>query len=154
MDELTKLMNWQLESIDLALAELTNLKKQLKEKATGGGVSEAVKKLEATLGRFSVADRKTKHYLSTKGVKTIAEFLENAPNAVDSERAEELLKELQKKQAAMKATIGEANTLLNRSKEFIDFNVNIMAKATAGTTYGAPGRGYDGGSRKLFDANV
>jgi hypothetical protein len=46
--------------------------------------------------------------------------------------------------------------LMQRSKKYIDFHVNLMSGVQAGTIYSAPGGpGRDGGrDRKMFDSSV
>jgi len=111
--------------------------------------------VEASIGEMSRAEKGIQNILKGSGYASLADFVKFQTDGKEKIMAEKLLFALARYDKVLRKKLTSAKASLKRSKEFIDFNVNIMAHASAGTTYAPPGGSTKGAAaRKLFEANV
>ena len=128
----------------------------LKQNASGNGVSKIVQKLEKGLTDVPKLEAEQKSFLETVKQPTLRSFLEAQPDSVERTMALRLLEQVVSLQEKLRQQSAKNHLLLERSKQFIDFHMNVISRTTANPTYGPPGA--DGvehrRGRRMFDQNV
>ena len=83
-------------------------------------------------------------------------FVASQPDSVERDVAFRLVDKVNSLGRVLRESIALNQQLMSRSKEYIDFHMNLMSGVDAGTIYSAPGGpGRDGGrERKMFDSGV
>ena len=66
----------------------------------------------------------------------------------------DLLKKLVAVQVQLKTRLAELNRLLKQGRDFIEFNLNILARISASETYGAQAQTGSQRTRRMFEANI
>jgi flagellar biosynthesis/type III secretory pathway chaperone len=94
--------------------------------------------------------------LRTLGIRDLSEAIAKQPTSREKEMALHLLEKLQQVMKGLKKLNGRNQELLKRNMQYIDFNINVITQATAGTTYGASGGqpAQPDGGMKMFDTNI
>lgn len=127
----------------------------LKERPSGNALTQAVKKLEQTLSEAPRLETEQKAFLEKAGYPDLHGFLEAQPASVEREMALRLWEQVGARQEELRRHSAANRLLLERSKEFIDFHINVISRARANPTYGPPGAGgAEQGGRRMFDQNV
>ena len=123
---------------------------------SGGGISGAVKALEPALGDYARLEEAQAVFLRQHGSPHILAFVASQPDSVERDVAFRLVDKVNALSKELREGIALNQVLMSRSKEYIDFHVNLMSGVQAGTIYSAPGGpGRDGGrDRKMFDSSV
>jgi hypothetical protein len=155
MKEIVELMQAQLELFDDSLIKLDSLKQTLKTSPDGSEVGADVKELESLLTEFANLEAWQDEILYSRGADSIADLLAAFPPSDQTDEAWRLFGEVQDKELELKAKISSANELLSRSRNFIDYTINVMSRARADGAYGPPGAPAGGvRDRQIFDANI
>ncbi len=68
--------------------------------------------------------------------------------------AEKLLKKASEAQLQIKTQVEELKILLKNGRDFVEFNLNILARTSASETYGNNAQRESQRTRRMFDANV
>ena len=155
MDEVIKNLREQLilcRRLNELLAELSG---ELKENTAGRGVTATVQEIEKVMPEMTKADAKLQEFLRASSLESLNAYIERQPEGVERNVAERLINQVGKLQMELQKRLFNASTLLVNSKKFIDFNMNVMSRATAGTTYGRRGNETGGSSgRSIFNASI
>ena len=132
------------------------LRKALLEDTSGNNVSKAVQDMEPVLSEFAKLLKTQQDFLQKKGKTDMGDFLSAQPDSTEKNVALRMHSQLQKLQEELRNQSEGSQELLKRSKEFIDFHINVMAQTTASPAYGPPGGNGLGNQRgrQVFDANV
>ena len=131
------------------------LREALRTDTSGRNVSRAVQQMEPLLSGFAELGREQQKFLGERQKNNMWEFVQAQPSSVERDVALRLLQQLGDVQQKLQAASAESQLLLTRSKEFIDFHMNVLSETQAGTTYGPQDaeRERERGMR-LFDQNV
>ena len=134
---------------------LDELSDKLQKSTAGDGITSTVQAIETVMPEMSKADTKLQEMLRAESIDNLHSFIERQPDGVERNVAERLINQVGTLQMELQKRLFNAGTLLVNSKKFIDFNMNVMSRATAGTTYGRHGNQTGGSSgRRIFDANI
>lgn len=149
------LLYQQLGLLNDASARVKALQETLKHSTSGKGVREAVKELEKSLTELFSFEKVQETFLRQRGFPTMSDSLAALPPARLS-AAQKLLRANAALERRLRGQLVSAQTLLQHSKEFVDFHVNVMNQAQASETYAPPGAATIENPRgvKMFDANV
>ena len=117
-------------------------------------VQEPIRKIEAVLRDLAKNEQRTQDFLKRVKASSFAEFLAAQDKGVERDVAEKLLQKAADAQRRLKAQAAELGLLLQRGKDYVDFNLNILARISASDTYGAEAKTVSQRTRRMFDANV
>ena len=152
MDEAIKLLRER--SILCAhLPELVNTLIEIVKK-NSPDVQEPVRKIEAVMRDLSKNERQAQDFLKRVKAPSFAKFLAAQDNGVQRDVAEKLLQTAVDAQRRLKSQSAELALLLQRGKDYVEFNLNILARISASDTYGAEAKTGSQRTQRLFDANV
>ena len=131
------------------------LREALRTDTSGKSVSQAVQQMEPLLSEFAKLEREQQKFLGEHQKNNMWEFVQAQPSSVERDVALRLLQQLGDVQQKLRSASEESRLLLARSKEFVDFHMNVLSETQAGTTYGPQDaeRERERGMR-LFDQNV
>ena len=131
------------------------LREALRTDTSGKSVSRAVQQMEPLLSEFAKLEREQQKFLGERQKNNMWEFVQAQPSSVERDVALRLLQQLGDVQQRPRSESEESRLLLARSKEFVDFHMNVLSETQAGTTYGPQDaeRERERGMR-LFDQNV
>ena len=78
------------------------------------------------------------------------------PDSVERNTVLHLLQKVQQSERTMRKDLDDARELLKRSKQFVDFHINVITQTAANDTYVPPGTAELENRRgvRMFDANV
>ena len=122
----------------------------------GSEVTEAVQDLEPALRDYGRLEKEQSSFLQKAGSPRLLAFVAGQPDSVERDVAFRLVNKVTDLGKKLREDIAVSQQLMARSKEYIDFHVNLMSGVQAGTIYSQPGGpGRDGGrERKMFDSSV
>ena len=156
MNEVVKLLRTQLMLSTECLEKLQAIKTALKENSAGKGVTEAVQAIEPTLAKLGQLEKLTREFLELTGKKRMTAYAASMPDSVERDAVMRLLSRIQGLDERLQRELASTQALLKRSKEFVDFHINVMTQTAANDTYAPPGAVEVENRRgiKMFDANV
>ena len=117
-------------------------------------VQEPISKIEAVMRDLSKNEQKTQEFLTRVKASSLAEFLATQDKNIQRDVAEKLLQKAADAQRQLKAQAAQLDLLLKRGKEYVEFNLNILARISASDTYGAEAKTSSQRTRRMFDANI
>lgn len=152
MDELIKILREQ----TVLCAHLPALFDELIDimKKNSPAVQETVRKIEAVMRDLDKNEQKAQAFLKRVKAPSFAEYLAAQDKNIQRNVAEKLLKKVAESQLRLKNQLTELKLLLKRGKEYVEFNLNILARISASDTYGATAQRESQRTRRMFEANV
>lgn len=152
MDELIKILREQ----TVLCAHLPALFDELIDimKKNSPAVQEPVRKIEAVMRDLDKNEQKAQAFLKRVKAPSFAEYLAAQDKNIQRNVAEKLLKKVAESQLRLKNQVAELKLLLKRGKEYVEFNLNILARISASDTYGATAQRESQRTRRMFEANV
>ncbi len=117
-------------------------------------VQEPIRKIEATVRDLSKNEQKAQDFLKRVGVASFAEYINAQEKNIQRDVAEKLLIKTADAQLRLKNQVSQVKLLLKKGREYVDFNLNILARTSASDTYGAAAQTGSQRSRRMFEANV
>ena len=117
-------------------------------------VQEPIRKIEATVRDLSKNEQKAQDFLNRVGVASFAEYINAQEKNIQRDVAEKLLTKTADAQLRLKNQVSQVKLLLKKGREYVDFNLNILARTSASDTYGAAAQTGSQRSRRMFEANV
>ena len=138
-----------------AARELDSVREALKRNTSGTGVSAAVHRIEPILSALSELNKKTEELLAARKAKDLYELLTAQPDSADRDVALRLFADTERLRDKVKRNNALTNELLQRSKMFVDFHINVASQVKAENTYGPPGTAENiKQGRKVFVADA
>ena len=117
-------------------------------------VQEPVRKIEAVLRDLNKNEQKAQEFLKRVEASSFAEYISVQEKNLQRGVAEKLLQKLSDSQLRLKSQVSELKLLLQHGKEYVEFNLNILARISASDTYGATAQRDSQRTRRMFEANV
>ncbi len=137
---------------------VAKLQKTLQESTSGKGVREDAKALEALLQKLTKLSQQTDAFLGKVHKESLAATLTAAPPTPLRDGAIRLAGRAAQQQQSLRAALAAASSLLEKSRGFIEFHVNLMNQTVASDTYAPPGAAGEEPElrrgRRMFDANI
>ena len=152
MDEVIKLLRERTEVCKKLEILFNELNEVLKTKSSE--LNESVQKIIPVMQELSKNDSASQEFLKKVGVPSMGEFIAANSSGIQREMAENLLKEVSSLQENLKKHLGAVNVLLNKGKEFVDYNLNVISQTSASNTYGAATEKENRRGRRIFEANI
>jgi len=117
-------------------------------------VQEPIRKIEATVRDLSKNAQKAQDFLKSVEATSFAEYIDAQEKNIQRDVAEKLLKKTSDAQLRLKNQVSQVKLLLKKSRDYVDFNLNILAQTSASDTYGAAAKTDSQRKRRMFEANV
>ncbi len=117
-------------------------------------VQEPIRKIEATVRDLSKNAQKAQDFLQRVGSPSFAEFIAAQEKNIQRDVAQRLLKKTSDAQLRLKSQVSHVKLLLKNGKNYVDFNLNILARTSASDTYGAAAQTGSQRTRRMFEANI
>lgn len=156
MNDAVKLIRAQMQLSAECLERLRAIKTALQENSNGMGVTDAVQAMEPTLARLGKLEELKEEFLSKNGKKRLTAYAAAITDAEERAIVMRLLSKVRETEESLRKELKSTQALLKRSKEFVDFHINVMTQTAANDTYAPPGASEVENRRglKMFDANV
>ena len=117
-------------------------------------VQVPIRKIEATVRDLSKNEQKAEEFLKRVGASSFAEYLAAQDKNIQRDVAQKLLKKTADAQLRLKNQVSQVKLLLKKGRDYIEFNLNILARTSASDTYGAAAQTGSQRSRRMFEANI
>ncbi|MBQ7454568.1 MAG: flagellar export chaperone FlgN [Selenomonadaceae bacterium] len=152
MDETIKLLREQ----TVLCAHLPELFDELIKimKANSPDVQPLISKIESIMRDLSANEKKSREFLQRVQASSFAEYLSAQEKNIQRDVAEKLLKKASDSQQRLRDQTDQLKLLVQRGKNYIDFNLNILARISASDTYGSAAQTTSQRSRRMFEANI
>lgn len=123
-------------------------------KSNSPEVQEPIRKIETTVRDLSKNEQKAQDFLKRVGAASFAEYLSAQEKNIQRNVAEKLLKTTADAQLRLKNQVAQVKLLLKKGKDYVEFNLNILARTSASSTYGSEAQTSSQRTRRMFDANI
>lgn len=152
MDETIKILREQ----TVLCSRLPELFNQLIDvlKSHSPDVQEPIQKISLIMRELSKSEKQSKAFLLKVKATSFVEYVSAQEKDIRRDVAENLLKKLVAVQVQLKTRLAELNRLLKKGRDFIEFNLNILARCSASDTYGAQAQTGSQRTRRMFEANI
>ena len=117
-------------------------------------VQEPIQKISLIMRELSKSEKQSKAFLLKVHATSFAEYVCAQEKDIRRDVAENLLKKLVAVQVQLKTRLAELNHLLKKGRDFIEFNLNILARCSASETYGSQAQTGSQRTRRMFEANI
>lgn len=128
----------------------------LAETLNGKAVSTITQQINELLTQLGKLEQRKQKLLAQNGEKTLKGLLLRQPFSAEKTLAGQLLTKLSGIIKELQLTSMNSRALLQRNMQYVEFSINVMTQASAGTTYTPPG-GADSNTthaKKMFDQSV
>ena len=117
-------------------------------------MQEPIRKIEKVMRELTENEKKAQAFLKRVKAPNFAEYLAAQKKTIQRDMAEKLLKKSAEAQLRLKTQVAELKILLQNGKDFVEFNLNILARTSASETYGNRAQRDSQRTRRMFDANI
>ncbi|MBE8952699.1 MAG: flagellar export chaperone FlgN [Quinella sp. 1Q7] len=117
-------------------------------------VQEIISKIESTVRDLSRNERRAQDFLKRVKASSFAEFIAAQDKNIQRDVAEKLLRKTADAQLRLQNQVAELKLLLQRGKQYVEFNLNILGRVSASGTYGAAAQTGSRQPRRMFEANA
>lgn len=117
-------------------------------------VQELIGKIESTMRDLAKNEQRAQEFLKRVNAPSFAEYLAAQDENIQRSVAEKLLQKATDNQRRLKNQIDQLKLLVQRGKDYVNFNLNILARISASDTYGAAAQTGSLRSRRMFEANI
>lgn len=153
------LLKEQLSAAEEALTAYDALVTALQHSAFGAGISDATAAAERSLSAVRALARRQAEYLAEVQVDSMAAAVASEPNPREHFVAVRAMRAVQARHERLRERVHTAEQLLEKSAEFIRYQLNVVSGTMADDTYGRsqPVAGPPVGLRReiaMFDADV
>ena len=152
MDETIKILREQ----TVLCSRLPELFNKLIEiiKNNSPDVQEPLQKIALIMRELSKSEKKSKEFLLKVKATSFAQYVSAQEQNIQRDVAQNLLKKLVAVQVQLKTRLAELNRLLQKGRDFIEFNLNILARISASETYGSAAQTNSMRTRRMFEVNI
>ena len=156
MNDAIRLLRAELLLMQECLDKLQRIKVILQENTNGAEVEAAVQAIQPILARLSLLDTRKREFLQRVGKTRMTAYAADQPDSVERNTVLHLLQQVQRSERSMRKELDDAKELLKRSKQFVDFHINVITQTAANDTYVPPGAAELENRRgvRMFDTNV
>ena len=117
-------------------------------------VQEVIGKIDTVRRDLDKNQKQAQDFLKQVKSASLTEFIAAQEKSIQRDVAENLLSKAAESQLRLKNQIAELKLLVQRGKDYVAFNLNILAHISASDTYGAAAKTGSRSSRSMFEANV
>lgn len=117
-------------------------------------VQEPIRKIESIMRDLNKNEQKAQDFLKRVNASSFAEYIAAQDKNIQRNVAEKLLKKTSDAQLRLKNQVAQVKLLLKKGRDYVEFNLNILARTSASDTYGAAAQTGSQRSRRMFEANI
>lgn len=117
-------------------------------------VQEPIHKIETVIRDLGKNEQKSQDFFKQAKMPTFAKYVAAQKENIQREVAEKLLHKIAESQLRLRNQVAELQLLVQRGKDYVEFNMNILARISASDTYGAEAQTASRRSRRMFEANI
>lgn len=117
-------------------------------------VQEPIRKIESIMRDLNKNEQKAQDFLKRVNASSFAEYIAAQDKNIQRNVAEKLLKKTSDAQLRLKNQVAQVKLLLKKGRDYVEFNLNILARTSASDTYGAAAQTASQRSRRMFEANI
>ena len=156
MNDAIRLLQAELQLNQECQAQLQELKRILQENTDGAEVTEVAQGILPTLNKLNLLDKRKREFLQRVGRTRMTAYAADRPDSEERDTVLHLLQKVHQSESQMRRELDSTKELLKRSKQFVDFHINVMTQTSANDTYVPPGAAELENRRgiKMFDTNV
>ena len=156
MNDAIRLLRAELLLMQECLDKLQRIKVILQENTNGAEVEAAVQAIQPILAKLSLLDTRKREFLQRVGKTRMTAYAADQPDSVERNTVLHLLQQVQRSERSMRKELDDAKELLKRSKQFVDFHINVITQTAANDTYVPPGAAELENRRgvRMFDTNI
>ena len=156
MNDAIRLLRAELLLTQECLDRLQRIKKILQKNTDGAEVAVEVQAIQPILAKLNLLDTRKREFLQREGKMRMTAYAAEQPDSVERTTVLHLLQKVQQAERTMRKELDDARELLKRSKQFVDFHINVITQTAANDTYAPPGTAELENRRgvRMFDANV
>ena len=156
MNDAIRLLRAELLLSQECLDRLQRLKRALQENADGADTAEAAQAMLPALNKLNLLDKRKREFLQQIGKMRMTAYAADGPDSEERDTVLHLLQKVHQSEDQMRRELSSTKELLERSKQFVDFHINVMTQTAANDTYVPPGAAELENRRgiKMFDTNV
>ena len=152
MDEMIKILREQIILCSKLPALFDELIKIMRENSPD--MQEPIGKIAKVMRELDANEKKAQAFLKRVNAPNFAEYLAAQKRTIQRDMAEKLLKKASEAQLKIGTQVAELKLLLKNGQDFVEFNLNILARTSASETYGNKAQRESQRTRRMFDANV
>ena len=154
MDKVIKLLREQMILCSRMSGIFDELNNAFKETRSGLDVTSSVQNIELLIRDLSQNDTSIQEFLKSVKVDNLKTFIEMQPEGTERSVASRLLTQVGNLQNKLRHQVTNSAHLMMNSKQFIDFNINVMSQTVADNIYGPGKQLGQHQRRRVFDANA
>lgn len=156
MNDAIRLLRAELLLSQECLDRLQKLKHVLQKNADGAEVTEAAQAILPILNKLDLLDKRKREFLQQTGKMRMTAYAADGPDSEERDTVLHLLQKVHQSEDQLRRELSSTKELLKRSKQFVDFHINVMTQTAANDTYVPPGAAEFENRRgiKMFDTNV
>ena len=156
MNDAIRLLRAELLLTQDCLDKLQRMKTILQENTDGAEVEATVQAIQPILAKLNLLDTRKREFLQRVGKTRMTAYVAEQPDSVERNTVLHLLQKVQQAERTMRKALDDVRELLKRSKQFVDFHINVITQTAANDTYVPPGMAELENRRgvRMFDANV
>ena len=128
--------------------------KILRERAILCAHLPELRKIEATIRDLNKNEQRAEDFLKQVGATSFAEYIAAQDKNIQRDVAEKLLKKTGDAQIRLANQVAQVKLLLKHGRNYVEFNMNILARTSASSTYGAEAQTGSNRTRRMFEANI
>ena len=117
-------------------------------------VQPIVDKIAPIIRDLNKNQQREQEFLRHVNALSLAAYLAMQEKSIQRDVAEKLLQKSADAQLQLKNRMAELKLLLRKGQEYVEFNLNILARTSASDTYGAQATTDSRRPRRMFEANV
>lgn len=117
-------------------------------------VQELIQKIESTVRDLSRNEQRARDFLKRVKAASFSEYIAAQEKNIQRDVAEKLLRKTADAQLRLQTQVAELKLLLQRGKQYVEFNLNILGRVTASGTYGSAAQTDSRQPRRMFEANA
>ena len=117
-------------------------------------VQEPIRKIESIMRDLNKNEQKAQDFLKRVNASSFAEYIAAQDKNIQRNVAEKLLKKTSDAQLRLKNQVAQVKLLLKKGRDYVQFNLNILARTSASDTYGAAAQTGSQRSRRMFEAII
>lgn len=117
-------------------------------------MQETTFKIETIIRDLNKNEQRSREFLQKVKAASFTEYLAAQDMNIQREVAEKLLRKAADSQQRLKNQVEKLRYLVERGKQYVEFNLNILAHISASDTYGTGAQTASQRSRRMFDANI
>ena len=97
-------------------------------------VQEPIRKIESIMRDLNKNEQKAQDFLKRVNASSFAEYIAAQDKNIQRNVAEKLLKKTSDAQLRLKNQVAQVKLLLKKGRDYVEFNLNILARTSASDT--------------------